>query len=115
MVAIATGLGRTGLQDWLLQRVTALILAAYTLFLLLFFIRHHPVSYSAWQQLFEGTWMRFASVLAILSLCAHAWIGVWTVTTDYIKPLMIRLPLQIIVMLSLLYEVWWGIQIVWRV
>jgi len=115
MVLTATGLGRTGLQDWLIQRVTAIVLAGYTLFLALFFIRYHPVSYVMWRQLFGLMWVQFASLLAIIALCLHAWVGIWTVMTDYVKPLLLRLPLQVMIIMSLLYYVWWGIQILWSI
>ncbi|HQN41780.1 MAG TPA: succinate dehydrogenase, hydrophobic membrane anchor protein, partial [Pseudomonadales bacterium] len=38
MVTNVTNFGRSGLHDWLVQRLSALVLAAYTLFLLVFLL-----------------------------------------------------------------------------
>lgn len=115
MVEIATSLGRSGLQDWLIQRITAIVLALYLVFLVAFFVENPTVHYAQWRSLFTNPWMRYASLLALLSLMAHAWIGIWTVTTDYIKPAMLRLLIQVIIIFALLAYFVWGLQILWSV
>ena len=45
----------------------------------------------------------------------HAWIGMWQVLTDYVKPLAIRLPLQLIIVVALLVYVIYGFVVVWGV
>lgn len=115
MVETATSLGRSGLQDWLIQRITAIILAIYTVFLIIYFVTHPTLQYEQWRALFDFNLMKYSSLLALLSLILHAWIGIWTVITDYIKPLLLRLSIQIIIMLALLACFVWGIQIIWRI
>ncbi len=83
-VASASSFGRTGVQDWLVQRLSAVVLLAYTLFLVIFFLRHPQLSYMEWRELFATSAMRLFSVLALLALASHAWIGLWAVTTDYL-------------------------------
>ncbi len=101
-----------GVHNWLLQRVSALILAVYSVFLL-GFILHEPISYQGVNALFARSCMKIATVFVFLSLLAHAWIGLRIVITDYIKPLWIRLPLHVAIVLSLLGYVIWGIEILW--
>jgi succinate dehydrogenase / fumarate reductase membrane anchor subunit len=113
MVLMATGLGRTGLQDWLIQRVTAVILVFYIVGLSFLVAKHQPFTHAAWQQLFQEPYVRYGTLCALISLCLHAWVGMWTVLTDYIKPLFLRLPLQLLVILSLLGEILWGMHILW--
>ena len=113
MVLTATSLGRTGLQDWIIQRFTAIILAIYTAFLLFYFILNPDLTYDDWQQLFNSEIMQYGSLLALVSLIAHAWIGIWTVTTDYIKHAVLRLLIQVFFLLFLLGNFFWGIQILW--
>lgn len=120
MVEIATSLGRSGLQDWLIQRVSAVIIAIYTIFLVGYLISHSilsdsALSYTEWQQLFLSNSMRYSTVLALLSLLAHAWIGFWTISTDYIKILSLRLVLQILFILGVFLSFMWGIQILWKI
>lgn len=114
MVESATSLGRSGLQDWLVQRVSAVILTLYIGVLVFYLLLHSDFNYLQWQHLFETSWMRSFSLLALLSLVAHSWVGVWTISTDYIKLLWLRLMFQIIIILSLFYYVVWGVQIIWH-
>lgn len=115
MVEIATSLGKNGVQDWLIQRVSAVILGIYTLFLVGYFWMHSPLSYAEWQTLFASKWMRYGTFLALLSLLAHAWIGFWIITTDYIKILFLRLIIQILFIISVLVCLIWGVRILWSV
>ncbi|WP_114416327.1 succinate dehydrogenase, hydrophobic membrane anchor protein [Marinospirillum perlucidum] len=115
MVTNITNFGRSGLSDWLMQRVTAVILLVYTLFLVGFFLGNSDLDYLTWTALFQATWMRIFSLLALVSLAAHAWIGLWTVSTDYLKPTGIRLVFQAVVALALFAFVVWGVQLLWGV
>ncbi len=113
MVTNITNLGRSGLSDWMIQRVSAVILAFYALFIVLYLLFNPGLDYAAWSGLFSQTWMRIFSLLAFVSLAAHAWIGLWTVTTDYLKPTAIRVGVQILVILSIFVFLVWGIQVLW--
>lgn len=113
MVSDVTSLTGNGLKDWLIQRVSALIFAAYSLFLLGFLYMHPHLGYSEWHALFHTPWFQVASILALFMLTLHAWIGVWTVSTDYIKCTAIRISVQLLVALLLLTQFIWGLMIVW--
>lgn len=113
MVASVTSFGRNGLYDWLMQRVTAVILAAYTLFLLGYLLLTPDLTYAQWSGLFSATWMRIFSLLALLSIGAHAWIGLWTVSTDYIKATGARFVFQAACGLVMFAYIVWGVQILW--
>lgn len=113
MVSSVTSLTGKGLRDWLVQRVTAVILAVYSLFLLGYFFFNANVSYHSWQHLMAKPSVRMMTTLALIALILHAWIGLWTVMTDYIKPVALRLVTQVIIFLSLFAFLIWGIEIVW--
>ena len=114
MVSNILGLTRSGLRDWFVQRVTAVILALYTIFLVVFAIIHQPhLSFSTWHTLFQSFWMKLATLLAVLSLAMHAWVGIWTILTDYVKPAKLRGLIQFLVILALFGYVIWAIQILW--
>ncbi|MDN6320872.1 MAG: succinate dehydrogenase, hydrophobic membrane anchor protein [Marinobacter sp.] len=108
----ATNIGRNGVQDWIIQRVSAYVLAFYTLFLLGFFVTT-DVDYQSWTALFDQAWFKIFTLLALLSIGAHAWVGLWTVSTDYIKSAMQRFLFQAAFMLVIFVYVVWGIQIIW--
>lgn len=113
MVTNITSLTGNGLKDWLIQRVSALYFAAYSLFLLGFIMIHPQLGYAQWHNLFHNPFVKIASLIALLMLSLHAWIGIWTVTTDYLKCVCIRLSLQLLVVLLLLSQFVWGVMIVW--
>ncbi|PJE80588.1 Succinate dehydrogenase hydrophobic membrane anchor subunit [invertebrate metagenome] len=120
MVNSVTNLTRSGLCDWLVQRVTAVFLGLYTLFIVGYVITTPSLDYGHWKDLFGCFWMQVATMIALLSLLAHAWIGMWTITTDYLNThnlgrysLLIRLPVQLLCLLALIIYLLWGIQIIW--
>lgn len=113
MVSVATSLGRNGLQDWLLQRISAVILTLYTILLIVIWCYVPEGNMHAWKQIFSMGWMRYFTLFALLALIVHAWIGLWTVTTDYLKETWARLTTQIIIYATLLLYLIWGIQILW--
>jgi len=118
MVKSVTSFGRSGLSDWLLQRVSGVILLAYAICLGGTLVI--GVDYAQWQAMFASTGMRVFTLLAILSLEAHAWIGMWAVGTDYLtermlgtKGNLLRLAFQIGCSLAIFVYVIWGTQILW--
>ena len=113
MMDYVTSFSRSGIRDWLFQRLSAVVLGVYGVVLLLFFLTHPQLQYDQWHGLFASTFMRIFSFLALLSIVVHSWIGIWIVFTDYIKMWCVRLILQILVILLLLSLLAWGIEILW--
>lgn len=113
MVTNVTSLTGNGLKDWLVQRVSAVVLGVYLLMLLIFFVTHPQVTYEQWAALMHCKLFMVFSVLTMISLVLHAWIGLWTVTTDYVKSTLIRLPLQMLIVLVLLGLLIWFFMILW--
>lgn len=113
MVTSVTNLGRNGTYDWIVQRATAVILGLYFVFLLGYFVFAGDIGYSDWKGLFEQTWMRIFSLLAILAIGGHAWIGMWTVATDYLHNTKMRFFAQAFGGVILFIYVVWGVQILW--
>lgn len=115
MVKSILAFGQNGVSDWLWQRVSAVILGTYFSFIFLYIVLHPGVDFAMWQTLFHYTTMRIFTLLALLSLLIHSWVGIWTVITDYIKCFVLRLFLQTAVVLALIIYLFWGIQILWSV
>ncbi|SEQ66720.1 succinate dehydrogenase / fumarate reductase membrane anchor subunit [Amphritea atlantica] len=115
MVTSITSFGRSGLYDWMIQRVTAVVLLAFTVFMIGYMLFNPDLDYQQWKELFECTSMRIFTLMALLSMAAHAWIGMWSISTDYIKPTGIRFLFQSACGLLTFIYVVWGIQILWGV
>ena len=71
----ATSFSRSGLSDWLVQRVSAVILAVYTVVLFGFIVCNPGMSYETWHGFMTNDAMRIFTLLALLSFVGHAWIG----------------------------------------
>lgn len=120
MVTSVTSFGRSGLYDWLIQRVGAVIMAAYTIFLTVYLVMHPELTYEQWHLLFNNLCMRVFSLVTLLAFISHAWIGLWAVLTDYLtdrlmgsKATLLRIFAQVVLGgVSVTYLVW-GIEILW--
>lgn len=113
MVTNITSLTGNGLKDWLIQRLTAVYLMLYTLYVVVFLARHPELAYSDWVQLFQCKLFQIGSLIALFALTLHAWIGLWTVTTDYLKCTVIRLSVQSLILLMLLVQFLSSVMIIW--
>jgi succinate dehydrogenase / fumarate reductase, membrane anchor subunit len=103
-----------GLRDWLAQRVTAAIMALYSVIVAAIVFKNSPLTYPVWKDLFAQGWMRVATLLFAASLAWHAWVGVRDILMDYIRPDGLRLTLQIFTLLLLAAYLGWAVQILWR-
>ena len=116
----ATGLTGSGSRDWFLQRVSAVILAVYTFVIFGWILFHPHFAYEAWYGFMMTLPMKIFSLLALVSLAAHAWVGLWTVFTDYVTTQALgptanglRLVLQSATIIAVFVFTVWGIQIFW--
>jgi len=103
-----------GLRDWLSQRVTALLMALFTLVVLLQVLFGGPMGYDHWAGIFSRQWMKVLTFVVILSLALHAWVGVRDILMDYVKPVGTRLLIQVFTIVWLLGCAGWAIQVLWR-
>lgn len=115
MVDNILSLSTRGLRDWLVQRVTAILLTIYTIYIISFLILHPQIQYDEWQMLFSHTAMKIFSFLILFSIVLHAWIGMWTVFTDYIKSYSVRLVLQVLVAILFFCCLTYGAVVLWGV
>lgn len=112
-VKSATGLTGSGSRDWILQRISAVVLAVYAVVVIGFFL-FNQVDYNAWHGFMMSLPMKLFSLVAILSLVFHAWVGMWTVFTDYVKSSGLRIVLQAAVIVAVLVYLFWGVMIFWQ-
>ena len=100
-----------GLRDWLIQRVTAVFLLCYIALVLYMIVG--VSNYSGWHTVFQLTWMKWSTLLATAAICWHAWIGLWTIFTDYVKNTKVRKVLEAVVLLLNAFYFLWVIKILW--
>ena len=103
-----------GLRDWLSQRVTAVLMTLYTLLLIVQLLFGPKLGYVRWSAIFSPQWMRFATFVVIVALAVHAWVGMRDIWMDYIKPVWLRLALQVATIVWLTGCTGWAVQVLWR-
>ena len=104
-----------GLRDWLAQRITAVLMALFTLAIVVQVLLPGEMGYDKWAGIFSRQWMKVLSFAMVIALLVHAWVGMRDILMDYVKPLVVRL-----VLLEVFTIVWlvgcagWAIQVLWR-
>ncbi len=113
---IVTG-AHYGLRDWLAQRVTAGLMALFTLVLLVqVLFSKGPVGYDQWAGIFSSQWMKVLTFTVIIALIYHIWVGMRDIWMDYVtSSVALRLVLQIFSIVWLVGCAGWAIQVLWRV
>ncbi len=109
---IVTG-AHYGLRSWLVQRASAVVMALYTLFIAAWLVLHPVPDYNAWTALFSSNVVRSLTLLMLLALFSHAWVGVRDIVMDYVKAAAVRLVIHVLVILVLMLYAIWSVQILW--
>ena len=103
-----------GLRDWLSQRVTAVLMALFTLVLLVQVLMPGPMGYDKWAGIFSAQWMKVLTFVVFVSLAWHAWVGMRDIWMDYVKPVGTRLALHVATLVWLVGCTGWAVQVLWR-
>ncbi|MBI1175360.1 MAG: succinate dehydrogenase, hydrophobic membrane anchor protein [Sideroxydans sp.] len=109
---IVTG-AHYGLRDWLIQRISAVVMVLYMLFIVGYALLQPHLDYDSWTRMFSSNVLRSFTLLFLLALYYHAWIGVRDIVMDYVKPAGVRLVIHVLVILALLLYAIWSVQILW--
>jgi len=104
-----------GFRDWLAQRITAIVMAVFTVVLLVAFLTGQNFSYEGWAGLFARQWFKLFALVTFLGLFYHAWVGIRDIWMDYVKNAGVRLFLMLATIFWLLACAAWTVQILWSV
>lgn len=102
-----------GMSEWLLQRLTAIVMTVYVVLAGIVLLLSRPLDYTAWRGLFDQQTVKIATLAFMLSLLLHAWIGVQDVLSDYVKYSRLRAALKAAAAVALVAMGVWSIQILW--
>jgi succinate dehydrogenase / fumarate reductase membrane anchor subunit len=102
--------GFSGLRAWVVQRISAIYLALFTLIVAVAFVIAPPVSDTQWRAVVAQPLVQMAAGLYVLTLAAHAWVGLRDVIMDYLKPAGMRLAALSIVALILGASALWALR-----
>ncbi len=97
----------TGLRAWVLQRISAIYLGIYFIYIIGHFVFDPPDSYQAWSGWLADPFVAVAMLLFFAAVLIHAWVGVRDVLIDYVHPIMARVTLLTLTGLSLIGSGLW--------
>jgi succinate dehydrogenase / fumarate reductase membrane anchor subunit len=100
----------SGLKAWAIQRLTAIYIGVFSIYLVSVLLFAAPDDYAAWRSWLGGPVVSVALLLYVVSVMMHAWIGVRDVLIDYVHPIAIRATLLGVVALSLVAMGLWAAQ-----
>jgi succinate dehydrogenase / fumarate reductase, membrane anchor subunit len=103
-----------GMRDWLSQRVTATLMALFTLAVIVQVLLPGEMGYDKWAGMFSQQWMKVLTFVVIVSLLIHVWVGMRDIWMDYVKPVAVRLVLQVFTLVWLVGCAGWAVQVLWR-
>ena len=103
-----------GLKDWLAQRVTAVLMALYTLVVLVQVLVGARMSYTKWSGIFAQQWMKVLTFVVVVALAYHVWVGMRDIWMDYVKSVGLRLVMQVATLAWLVGCAGWAVQVLWR-
>ena len=104
-----------GLRDWLVQRATAVLMALFTVVIVVQCLTPGEMGYDKWAGIFAHQWMKVLTFVMIASILWHAWVGVRDVLMDYVKQMAARLVLQVAAIVWLVGCAGWALQVLWRI
>ena len=102
-----------GLGDWLLQRLTAVVMVLYTAGFAACLLWHKPATHADWKALFAGGFVKLTTMFFLAALLYHAWVGMRDIVMDYVKPTGIRLTLHTLIGGVLIVYLLWAASILW--
>jgi succinate dehydrogenase / fumarate reductase, membrane anchor subunit len=103
-----------GLRDWLAQRITAVLMALFTIAIVVQVLLPGEMGYDKWAGIFAPQWMKALSFATIVALAVHAWVGMRDILMDYVKPIFVRLVLEVFTIVWLVACAGWATQVLWR-
>ncbi len=121
MIGSSNSLANSGSFLWIAQRVSGVMVFLYFLFVLGIIVSVQDLTYNYWKSIFNDRLVQVFSLLAIISLITHAWIGIRCVISDYIterligpKAILIRRILSSFFGLLLMVYLLWSLMILWN-
>ena len=100
-----------GLRPWVIQRVSAVVIALYLVYVAASAWLHGAYDYNSWRAWVHAPYNSLFMGLFILALLFHAWIGMRDVILDYVHHVLLRLLIFSVIVSVLLISGLWSLRI----
>ncbi|MFL6647729.1 MAG: succinate dehydrogenase, hydrophobic membrane anchor protein [Sulfurifustaceae bacterium] len=105
------GSAHRGVAGFLVQRISSLYLAGFTIYLIGYLVLQPAQDYGSWRAYFSSGAVRLAWGIFFASLLAHAWLGLRSIYMDYLKPMWVRFTVSLLTAFALIALAFWSAQI----
>jgi len=107
--------GFSGMNAWIIQRLSGIYIACFSLIMLGILTVNSPQNYSEWVSMFISPLLQIGFSLFVIALLFHAWIGVRDIILDYIHPVSIKMVVFSMLLISLFGSGIWAIRALYLV
>jgi succinate dehydrogenase / fumarate reductase, membrane anchor subunit len=97
----------SGFRAWVFQRISAVYLGLYFLFICWYFVFSAPASYLEWREWVASPGINISLLFFVIVLLFHAWVGTRDIIIDYVHPLMIRVVVLTVLAMGLIGSGLW--------
>lgn len=111
---------RRGVVDFLLQRLSAVIIGIYVLHVVVVFILNDGIDHQSLVRYFSSPYAKLLLSITVLSIVIHGWVGMWTIGTDYLRQYslgaaanVVRRIYEVLIALTLVAYMAWMLVWVW--
>ncbi|MDH5423841.1 MAG: succinate dehydrogenase, hydrophobic membrane anchor protein [Gammaproteobacteria bacterium] len=104
-----------GLRPWVLQRLTAVYLVVYAVYVVAYWLIFADLGFDSWRSWVATELNQILLGLFYLAVLIHAWVGVRDILLDYVKPLLLKLMLLFAVAVFLIGSGFWLLKILMMV
>jgi len=109
---IVTG-AHYGLRDWLIQRITAVVMVLYTLGIVGYLLFSQCLITTPGHCCFQAMWYAPSLSYSCSAFFIMPGSCVRDIVMDYVNPVLVRLTIHVLVILTLLLYTIWSVQILW--
>lgn len=104
-----------GIYEWLLVRFSAILMLLYLIYFSCFILFNTSLSYNEWYDFFDKKITKIFSILTLISMLSHTWIGIHHIFEDYVKQHIFKiLGIWLVIIVLFLYLLF-GTIIIWSV
>ena len=103
------GLGKLG---WIAVRISAVAVLQCVFLIMGFWLLGDTLTFADWHGFLTTDMVQLSIGVALVGVLVHAWIGVWTVLTDYVKCSIMQKSLEFIFAVILLACLVWGLRLI---
>lgn len=79
-----------GVYEWMIVRLSGILISLYFIYLFSFLLYSNHLSYEEWCLFFNNSFTKIFNIVILLFILIHTWIGIRHILEDYIKSIILR-------------------------